>query len=193
MKIKRTKYWIKFIDDKKINKIEKRNRGLVYVFTGDGEGKTTAALGLGLRALGHGKTVVLVQFIKCRKFVGEYQVQTMLKNYEVYQFGKEEFVNLKNPDDEDRRLANEGLNFVREKIKEMPDILILDEINVLMSLGLVKVNDVLNIINSIPKNMILILTGSDVPKAIIKIADIVSEIKNIKHIFDYGIFGKKEL
>ncbi len=192
MKLERTKYWTRFLDNKKIEKILHRNRGLVYVFTGDGEGKTTAALGLGLRALGHGKVVVVIQFMKGRTYCGEYILQDILKNYEVYQFGKEKFVDLKNPDDEDRKLAIEGLEFTKEKIKEMPDVLILDELNLVMNMGLIKVNDVIAIINNLPKNMLLIITGRNAPKAIIKVADVVSEIKNVKHIFDYGVFTRRK-
>ncbi len=190
MKKEKPKFWTRFIDEKKIKKLFSRKRGLVYVFTGDGEGKTTAALGLGLRAIGHGKTVVVVQFMKGRKYVGEYRVQEILKNYEVYQFGKEKFVDLKHPDSEDKRLAQEGLNFVRQTIRRQPDVLILDEINLLMDIGLIKTNEVLDLIKISPKNMMLILTGRNAPKAIIRAADIVSEVKKIKHIFDYGIFAK---
>src|SRR3989344_9390344 len=117
MKKERTKFWNRFIDESRIKKFLSRKRGIVYVFTGDGEGKTTAALGLGLRALGHGKTVVVIQFMKGRKYVGEYQVQSVLKNYEVYQFGKEEFVDLKNPDKKDYELAKQGVQFASEVIK----------------------------------------------------------------------------
>ncbi len=185
------KTWNRLINASKVKKLLARKRGIVYVFTGDGEGKTTAALGLGLRAIGHGKNVVVIQFMKGRKHVGEYQVQKSLKNYEVYQFGKEQFVDLKNPDQEDLELAKKGLDFAKEIMKRKPDVLILDEINILMDCNLIKVNDVIKIIKETPKGMILILTGRNVPEKIIKEADIVSYIKNIKHIFDYGIFGKK--
>ena len=191
MKKERTRFWTRFIDESRIKKFLSRKRGIVYVFTGDGEGKTTAALGLGLRALGHGKTVVVIQFMKGRKYVGEYRVQDILKNYEVYQFGKEQFVDLKHPDSEDRRLAQEGLNFVRQTIKKRHDVLILDEINVVMNVGLIKTSEVVDLIKVTPKNMVLILTGTDAPKAIVKAADVVSEVKKVKHMFDYGIFAKK--
>lgn len=191
MKIDKTRFWTRLIDEKKLKKLLSRKRGLVYVFTGDGEGKTTAALGLGLRALGHGKTVVVIQFMKGRKYVGEYRVQDQLKNYEVYQFGKEQFVDLKHPDAKDKQLAQDGLDFARQTIKREPDVVILDEINLVVDVGLIKVKDVLNLINSVPKNMVLILTGRNAPKAIIKAADIVSYVKNVKHPFDYGLFAKK--
>src|SRR3989344_584390 len=174
MKIEKTKFWTRLIDEKRMKKFLNRKRGIVYVFTGDGEGKTTAALGLGLRAIGHGKNVVLVQFMKGRKYVGEYQIQNILKNYEAYQFGKEQFVDLNNPDKRDYELAEEGLKFVKQVIKERPDVLILDEINLVISVGLIKANEVLEIIKKIPKDMVVILTGRNAPKSIIKAADIVS-------------------
>ncbi len=191
MKVERTKYWTRFIDEKRIRKLLDRKRGLVYVFTGDGEGKTTAALGLGLRALGHGKNVVVIQFMKGRKYVGEYQIQNLLKNYEVYQFGKEQFVDLKNPDKKDKELAVKGLEFAKEMIKRRPDVLILDEINVVVDINLIKIKDVLNLIKTVPKNMVLILTGRNANKAVMKAADVVSDVKKIKHIFDYGVFAKR--
>lgn len=187
MKIERTR------PKDKLERFFERKRGLVYVFTGDGEGKTAAALGLGLRAIGHGKNVVLIQFMKGRKSVGEYQVQDVLKNYEVYQFGKEEFVDLYHLDKDDQRLAKEGLEFAKEKIKEMPDVLILDEINLMMDVDLIEIEKVLALIKELPKNMVLILTGRNAPKSIIKAADIVSEIKNVKHMFNYDVFRKERI
>lgn len=191
MKIEKTKFWTRLIDDKKIKKLLSRDRGLIYLFTGDGEGKTKAALGMCFRALGQGKNVVVIQFMKGRKYVGEYQIQNMLKNYEVYQFGKEQFVDLKNPDKKDYELAQEGLEFAKQVIKRKPDIVVLDEMNVVLSTGLLKVKDVLDLIKDVPKNMVLVITGRNAPKALIKAADVVSEIKKVKHIFDYGVFAKK--
>lgn len=177
-------FWLRYVDGNKLKKIVSRKRGLVYVFTGDGEGKTTAALGLGLRALGHGKSVAVIQFMKGRKHVGEYRAQELIKNYEVYQFGREDFVDLKNPTDEDKRLAQEGLDFAVSLMSQCPDVLILDEINLVLDVGLLNVKDVVALIETTPKPMLLILTGRNAPKEIIKIADVVSNIKNVKHIFD---------
>src|SRR3989338_3899811 len=191
MKVEQTKFWVRRIDENKLEKFQKRKNGLIYVFTGDGEGKTTAALGLGLRELGHGKKVVVIQFMKGRKYVGEYQVQSVLKNYEVYQFGKEQFVDLKNPDKEDYRLAKEGLEFAKQMIEARPDVLILDEINVAVSFGLLKEADVLKLLHDVPKNMLVVLTGRNASKKVIKVADMVSYVKNIKHPFDFGAFATK--
>ncbi len=191
MKVEVTKFWTRFIDEKKMSDLAKRKRGLIYVFTGDGEGKTTAALGMGLRALGHGKSVVVIQFMKGRKYIGEYQVQGVLKNYEIYQFGKEQFVDLSKPNAEDKKLAKEGLEFAESIIKKRPDVLILDEINVAISCGLIKINDLLKLLKSVPHDMIVLVTGRSAHKDLIKLADVVSEIKNVKHFFDFGSFAKK--
>ena len=191
MKIEKTKFWNRLIDEKKMKKLLNRERGLIYLFTGDGEGKTKAALGMCLRAIGQGKNVVVIQFMKGREYVGEYQIQNILKNYEVYQFGKEQFVDLKNPDKRDYELAQEGLEFAKQIIKKKPDVLVLDEINVVLATGLLKVKDVLHLIKDVPKNMVLVLTGRNAPKALIKAADVASEVKKIKHVFDYGVFAKK--
>ncbi len=190
-KVEKNKFWMRRINYKKLEEFQKRKNGLIYVFTGEGEGKTTAALGLGLRALGHGKEVVVIQFMKGRKHVGEYQVQSILKNYEVYQFGKEQFVDLNKPDKEDYELARKGLEFAKEMIKREPEVLILDELNVVLSVGLLEIKDVLKILKNVPKNMLVILTGRDAPEEIIKIADMVSEVKKIKHPFDFGEFADK--
>ena len=190
-KVEKIKFWTRYINETKIKKLLNRKRGLVYVFTGDGEGKTSAALGLGLRAIGNGRNVVVIQFMKGRKYIGEYQAQKLLKNYEVYQFGKEKFVDLKHPDKEDFDLAKQGLEFAKQMIKKNPDVLILDEINMAVDTKLIKVEEVTNLIKTVPKDMLLILTGRNAHRKIIKEGDIVSYVKNIKHVFDYGIFAKK--
>ena len=125
-KITKSKFWARRVDETKIKKILKRKRGIVYLFTGDGEGKSTAALGLALRALGHGKSVVVIQFMKGRKYAGEYQVQNILKNLEVYQYGKEQFVDLNKLDERDYQLAREGFEFAKQVMKKRPAVLILD-------------------------------------------------------------------
>ncbi len=177
---------------KELEKFKKRRNGLVYVFTGDGAGKTTAALGLGLRALGHGKEVIVVQFLKGRKDVGEYQVQSMLRSYEVYQFGREQFVDLKNPDKMDFELAKQGFKFAKEALKRGPGVLILDEINVAVYAGLIKVKDVIELMKYVPKDTLLILTGRYASEEIIEKADLVSEVKKIKHPFDFGSVTRNE-
>ena len=153
-------------------------KGKVIVFTGDGKGKTTAAFGCALRAAGHGKRVVIVQFMKARK-----SGETMIKvdNITIAIFGKKSFVF--DVDKEDFEMAERAMEFARKAIKEKPFMLILDEINVAIDKNLVKIEDLIELLNEREKTNI-ILTGRNARKEIIEIADIVTEMKNIKHYYE---------
>ncbi|MCD6512042.1 MAG: cob(I)yrinic acid a,c-diamide adenosyltransferase [Thermoplasmata archaeon] len=154
-------------------------KGKVLVFTGDGKGKTTAAIGTGCRAHGHGKKVFMVQFLK----KGEYGEIKAIP-FPVYQFGREEFV-IK-PSEEDYKLAREGMDFARELIKkEKPFLLILDELNVAISMGLVNIDDAMRLIEERGETN-LIITGRNAHERIINAADLVTEMRNVKHYFDSG-------
>ena len=155
-------------------------KGRVIVYTGEAQGKTTASLGVALRSIAHGKRVVIIQFMKGRKDTGEYLIKDVLPNYEIYQFGRKEFVDLSNPDDEDKRLAREALNFAKKKLKEKPFLLILDEINIACHINLIPIEDVIDLIKSKPEETNLILTGRYADEKIIELADIVTEMKEVK-------------
>ena len=155
-------------------------KGRVIVYTGEAQGKTTASLGVALRSIAHGKRVVIIQFMKGRKDTGEYLIKDVLPNYEIYQFGRTEFVDLSNPDDEDKRLAKEAINFAKEKLKEKPFLLILDEINIACHINLIPIEDVIDLIKSKPEETNLILTGRYADEKIIELADIVTEMKEVK-------------
>lgn len=158
---------------------------MIIVYTGNGKGKTTAALGLALRSIGYGKRVVLVQFMKGREN-GEILAAKKIPGLEIYQFGRKDFVDPKKPKKEDLDLAKMGLEFAKKTAKKKPDVLILDEINVAVKFGLLKLEDVLKLINATPKNTTLVLTGRYAPKEIIRKADIVTEMAEIKHHFKKG-------
>ncbi len=152
---------------------------LIVVYTGDGEGKTTASLGHILRALGYGKKCIMIQLLKGRK-TGEVLFQEKYgENFKIYQFGTENFV-IK-PTEEDKKRAKEALRKTKEIYDlEKPFVLVLDEINVAISMGLVEEDDVIELLESIPEG-IIILTGRGMHKKIIEKADIVTEMKEIKH------------
>lgn len=154
--------------------------GRIIVYTGDGQGKTSSSLGLALRSIAHGKKVVMVQFMKGRKDTGEYLIKDILPNFEIHQFGGDEFVDLLNPGEEDRRLAQEGLKFAKEILKEKPYLLILDEINLACHINLISVDDVVDLIRSKPEETNIILTGRYADDRLIDIADTVTEMKKIK-------------
>lgn len=161
---------------------------MIHVYTGEGKGKTTAAFGLALRAVGSGKKVVVVQFLKGRKDVGEYKMGNKLQGMEVHQFGRPDFVDPLKPLPIDFELAQEGLRFAKKCMEEKPpDLLILDEVNVALKFGLLKVNDVLALMRNAPVKMELVLTGRHAPAEVIEKADLVTEMKEISHPFEEGV------
>lgn len=159
---------------------EKRKRALVYLYTGTGAGKTVSALGLALRSLGHGHKVVMVQFMKGRKDVGEYKAQRLTPNYEVHQFGRPEFINLKNPDPVDVELARKGLAFAREAARKKPNLLILDEVNLAVAVGLLKLDDVLKFLDEVSPETKVVITGRFADQRLIDRADFATEIRQLK-------------
>jgi cob(I)alamin adenosyltransferase len=156
-------------------------KGNIILYTGNGGGKTAAALGLALRSVGHGKKVLMVQFMKGRKDIGEYKAKTRLApEFEMKQFGRAGFVDLKNPMQEDKEMAGKGLEYAKEAMKKKPDTLILDEVNLAAAIGLLDAMEVLNFLKYIPPETIVILTGRNAPKEFIDYADYVVELKDVK-------------
>ena len=156
--------------------------GYTYLYTGNGAGKTCNALGLALRSIGHNKKVVIIQFLKWWKNTGEYKVRTKLKPYyEIYQFGRKGWIGLNNLNKEDKYLAERGLKFADKILKKKPDLLVLDEINLTVSCGLLKTDKVLELLDKIPKKTTVVLTGRNAPKELVKKADFVNEIRDLKH------------
>jgi cob(I)alamin adenosyltransferase len=153
----------------------------MILYTGNGGGKTAAALGLALRGVGHGKKVIMVQFMKGRKDIGEYKASKRLApEFVVRQFGRAGFVDLKNPSLEDKELAKKGLNYAKKALKKKPDTLILDEVNLATAIGLLDVQEVLSFLKYIPQETIVILTGRNAPEEFIDYADYVVELKDVK-------------
>ena len=167
-------------------------KGMVYLYTGEGEGKTTNAFGLALRAVGHGYRVVIVQFLKGRKYIGEYKVKDRLApEYEIRQFGREEFIDFMKPEPLDYELANKGMEFAKEALKTKPRLLILDEINLAARFGIVKTGEVLKLLEEIPEETTVVLTGRRAPPELVDRADLVTEMKFVKHPFERKIDGRK--
>ena len=170
-------------------------RGQVIVYTGNGKGKTTAALGLALRAVSYAYKVCMIQFIKGSWHYGEMDSSKRLEpEFELIAAGKG-FVGIiddKSPRSEHKKTAQEALQLCKEKIlSKKYDVIILDEINYAINLGLVNLKDVLKLLEKKPKNLNLVLTGNYAKKEIIKKADIVTEMKEIKHPFKSGIKAQK--
>lgn len=154
-------------------------KGNIFLITGNGVGKTTAALGAALRACGHKQNVIMVQFMKGRKDIGEYKVQNQLKTFKVCQFGRKEFVDLKHPSLEDVKKAQQGLEFIR-KIKKWPEVLIIDELNLAISTGMLSNEEVIAVLNKIPAKCNVFITGRYASPKMMEFADYVNEILLIK-------------
>lgn len=162
-------------------------RGVLLLLTGNGKGKTTAAFGAALRALGHGFTVAVIQFMKGRIY-GELVVLRDRLGVEVWQFGRNAFVDPKNPDPRDAELARRGLDKAWEIVRAgRHDLLVLDEINVVADFGLLPVDEVLELAKARPRWMDLIWTGRGAPPAMVELADTVSEVRELKHHYRKGI------
>ncbi len=175
---------------------KKNKKGLVVVFTGDGKGKTTSALGMALRASGHQKKVLIIQFIKNYKNYGELKfVKKFPKaNIEIKTFG-EGYVGIrgdKKPKEVHSQAAQKAFTYAKKAIKSRKYFLIvLDEINVVLDLKLLKIDDIVKLIKSKPTNIHLVLTGRGAPKKVIQAADLVTEMKEIKHPYRKGILAQK--
>jgi cob(I)alamin adenosyltransferase len=170
-------------------------KGLVIVFTGDGKGKSSAALGITLRAFGHNMYVSIVQFIKRPSATGEARAAERLSpEIEFVSLG-EGFVNCcgsTKPLDEHIKAANEALSVARQRIQAGSwDIIVLDEINNAVKLGLLDITSVLDLVRNKPFKLHLILTGRDAHPDLIAAADMVTEMRDIKHPYSAGIEAQK--
>ncbi len=167
---------------------------MIFVFTGNGKGKTTAALGQCLRALGQGKRIIFIEFIKSNKFPsGEDGVLSKL-GIELIKGGLG-FVGIlgdKLPKEKHRREALKTFARAEKAVSSRRyDLVVLDEINVAVSLGLVPIPKVISLLKKISKDVDLILTGRSAAKKIVELADLATEFKEIKHHFKRGIVGQK--
>ena len=173
----------------------KLEKGLVQVYTGNGKGKTTASIGLGIRAYGNGLKVIMIQFLKSG-VTGELNVLNKLgENFKVYRFEKEKDFTWNLTEEEKKELKKEieeGFNFAKKVVQEnMCDMLILDEVMAAVNGGYINVEDVLGLIENKNDKMELVLTGRNVPKAIADKSDLITEMKDIKHYFNDGVPARK--
>jgi len=167
------------------------NKGLIHVYTGKGNGKTTAAIGLGLRASGANLKVCMIQFMKKRKY-SELKAIDKIDNFTYFQYGRDNFVNKDKPEEIDIDLAQKGFQKAKKIIKSNEyDLVILDEINVAIDYKLIELDDVLDLIENKPDSLEILLTGRSAHPEIVKIADYASEILEIKHPFKKGIKARK--
>ncbi len=167
-------------------------KGYTQIYTGKGKGKTTAAIGLCVRAVGAGLKVFIGQFIK----MGDYSEIKMLKerfseSVTLEQFGGQGFVN-GNPTEEHRRSAARGLARMKEVMASGKyDVVVLEEINVAVSFGLLDAEDVLELVSNKPEHVELVLTGRGADQKLIDAADLVTEMVEIKHYYKKGVAARE--
>jgi cob(I)alamin adenosyltransferase len=170
--------------------------GYIYLYTGTGGGKTANALGLALRSLGHNKSVVIIQFFKWRKDIGEYMIKDKLGPlYEIYQFGRPAWLGeeektaefagekfkVEGIKNQDKQLAGKALEFAVQVLKEKkPHLLVLDEINLAVFWKLLEVKEVLELLDNVPEETTVVMTGRYAPQELIDKADFVNVIQDVK-------------
>ena len=165
------------------------SRGYIQVYTGEGKGKTTAALGLALRAAGRGMRVVVIQFLK-GEASGEHLFADKYHPFEIVQLNKGNC--FRQPFSELRPITGQTLSLAEEKLtKEDYDIIILDEIFTALNKELITTAQVIDLLDKKPENVELVLTGRKAPREVIERADLVTEMAAVKHYFSEGVKGRK--
>ncbi len=168
----------------------KRN-GYVQVYTGNGKGKTTAAIGLAIRAAGAGLKVLLMQFVKGMKYSEISALARFSDCISIHQYGHRCFIKNK-PEKEDIEIARKGLQEVQsELLKGKYDLVILDEANIAMHFGLFSVDELLKVIESRKPECEIVITGRYAPEELIEVADLVTEMKEIKHYYSKGVLARE--
>ncbi len=169
----------------------KLKRGCVQVYTGDGKGKTTAALGLALRAAGAGLRVFIAQFMKSRDCGELHAFEKLSDQIAIKQYGREGFIHGE-PDEEDIRAAREGLEEARLAIQSGDyDLVILDEANVAVHFELFSIDDLLAAIDERPEHVELVITGRKAHPRLIERADLVTEMREVKHYYQDGLSARR--
>lgn len=171
---------------------EKNDKGMVQVFTGNGKGKTSAALGAVLRASGHGLRVYIVFFMKGKYPYGEFSILPKLPNVDVASFGFRCFTDPANIKPEEIEQAKLALSAAREAmLSGNYDLVVLDEVNVAVAEKLLDLDEVVRLIDDKPRNVELILTGRYADSRLIELADLVTEMVKLKHPYDKGVLARK--
>ncbi|TYB32012.1 MAG: cob(I)yrinic acid a,c-diamide adenosyltransferase [Candidatus Mcinerneyibacterium aminivorans] len=169
-----------------------KDRGYIQVYTGDGKGKTTAALGLSLRAVGAGYRVFIGQFVKGMKYSETRAISKYLSdNIKIEQYGTGCFIT-DEPSEEDIRKAQKGLRRIKEIILEDNfDVIILDEATIAIYFDLFKTEDLIELLKLKKKNQEIIVTGRKAPEKLREFADLVTEMNEVKHYYSRGVEARR--
>jgi cob(I)alamin adenosyltransferase len=175
------------------NEQDREFKGYIQVYTGNGKGKTTAALGLALRAAGHGLKTYFGQFLKGQDYGELTAVHDLSSFITIEQFGRKGFIHVtENPDKEDIDRAQKGLRKCKKAMMSGKyQLIVLDEINVAVHFNLFSDKEILDFLDSKPDDVELILTGRYAPESFIERADLVTEMKEIKHYYEKGIQARQ--
>lgn len=171
--------------------------GYIQVYTGNGKGKTTASLGLAVRALGRGWKILVVMFTKGGNDYGELHTfmnlaPALKDKITIVQAGLDRIVYSDNVSDCDKKLVQDGWSTAKKAIRDNSyQLVILDEANIAIDLGLIELNDMVNVLKNKPDDMEIVLTGRNAKQEIIDTAHLVSEIYPVKHYWDKGISARK--
>jgi cob(I)alamin adenosyltransferase len=163
----------------------------MHVYTGTGKGKSSAAFGLSLRAWGHGLRVCVLQFIKSTEYSGEFKAVSSMDGIDIEQFGTGRFFGKKGPSEEDMALAHQGLERAREALGGGYDLVILDELNVAIGMGLLELEEAMEVVKGRREGVEVVVTGRNAPQPLIDMADYVTEFVARKHPFDRGVHARK--
>ncbi len=164
---------------------------MLQVYTGDGKGKTTAALGVAFRAAGYKLKTMMFSFLKDDPGYGEAMAASYLPGFILRQVGRDAFVNFKNPAAEDLQLCRSGWEEAKSAIcRKQADVFILDELNIVLAASMLPIDEVIAFLRQYKNDVEIIVTGRYAPEEIIKIADLVTEIREVKHYFHKGVSSR---
>lgn len=167
-----------------------KEKRYIHLYTGDGKGKTTAAFGLAVRAACAGLNVYIGQFVKGMEY-SEVGVQKVMSNIKIEQYGRDCFIE-KNPEAEDFACAEIGFEKIKSALKsDEYDMVILDEITVALYYKLVDLDELLEVLKTRNESIEVVLTGRNAPVELIEIADLVTEMQEIKHYYKQGVLSRE--
>jgi cob(I)alamin adenosyltransferase len=175
--------------------MKKNKKGFIQIYTGNGKGKTTAALGIALRAAGQGLNVLILQFMKRQKNIGEIRIlESAHLPIKIEQYGRRVFFKSRTCEPMDIHMAQKGLEAFQKAMRGGEyDLIVLDEINMAIYFGLLNLKEVIRAVENKPPDLHLILTGRGAKTELIEIADLVTEMREVKHYFNQGLVAQKGL
>lgn len=164
---------------------------MLQVYTGTGKGKTTAALGVAFRGAGYGLKTLMLSYLKDDPEYGEAKAASMLTSFKLEQVGRDAFVNFQNPDPVDLKMCRDGWERAKQAIvNKEADIIILDELNIVLATKMLPTEEIVDFLKAHKQNLEIITTGRGAPEELIKAADLVTDMQEVKHYFHKGVSSR---